>query len=66
MTQNGIGFEFTSEMHRWLAEAPISGPCCVVDNWTYGRIEITPTLRTYHESGKPVTFIARDWKTVNA
>lgn len=63
--QSPIAFAFTSDMHAWMNAADVQGPCCVVDNWTWGLIEITPVLRTYYEAGQPKTFLAKDWKTVS-
>lgn len=62
--QQAIGFEFTSGMHDWLRVADVKGPCCIVDNWTYGRIEVTPAVREYRENGVVKSFVALDWKTV--
>lgn len=65
MRTSPIAFNFTSDMHAWIHTTQIDGPCSVFDKWTYGHVLITPTLRTYTESGVPKTFIAKDWQTVN-
>ena len=61
-----IAFEFTSQMHKWIHETAIAGPCCACDAWTYGRIEIELVERKYFLNGEPKTFIAKDWRTVPA
>lgn len=65
MRQGVYAFEFTSDMWDWMSATHIDGPCMVFDRWTYGRGLITPTWRTYYESGKPKTFWAQDWQTAN-
>lgn len=42
MDHKAIGFSSTEEMYRWMHYNRPDGPCCIVDNWTYGRIEFTP------------------------
>jgi len=36
-----IGFEFTQDMHEWLAQTTLDGDCCIYDSWTYGRILVS-------------------------
>lgn len=64
-----FGFERTSEMNDWIRETFIAGPCSIVDNWTYGRIQVNPTVRFYAEKttgGWLVKwFRANDWTTVD-
>jgi hypothetical protein len=67
MTQSTsrFGFETTRDMQQWINSTTFAGPCCVVDHWTYGRILVTPTERTYRLAGVAHTFVAKDWKTIN-